>query len=448
MPPSPKGVQKISPLSRRSALLTIAMVAAGFGLTLLVFYPGVWTYDARFVYQDIAKGFRGDWQSPVMVVLWSLIDPIAPGSASLFLLIVTLYWLAFGLLALTLARRSVWLAALVLLLALSPPAFVFIGTLWRDVLFACLWLLAAVLAFVVADRAAKLRVPIQALALGLLALGVLLRPNALIAAPVLAAAIVWPAQFSWKRAAIIFVPAGIGLFALVQVVYYGALGAVRQHPLHPIMVFDIAGISHFTQQNQFPVTWTASENALLTTGCYQPTEWDIYWRFDPCQFVMKLLESDKIFGTPALAEVWQRAVTHHPVAYLQHRASFMWNFLAGGANLTMWVQDIDDPPNLPFADRPAFVALKAIHDLLKLTPLFRPGSWLLVCIAVCALAWRRRDTPAGTFAIGACGSAAVYTLTFFAVGVASDFRYAYWAVLAGLTGAIAIAQRRGETLSF
>jgi peptidoglycan/LPS O-acetylase OafA/YrhL len=125
----------------------------------------------------------------------------------------------------------------------------------------------------------------------------------------------------------------------------------------------------------------------------------------------------------------------------------MWNFLAGGANLTMWVQNIDDPPNLPFADRPAFVALVAIHDALKPTPLFRPGSWLLVCIAVCALAWRRRDTPAGTFAIGACGSAAVYTLTFFAVGVASDFRYGYWAVLAGLTGAIAIAQSRDETPS-
>jgi hypothetical protein len=420
------------------------MIALGFALTLLVFYPGVWTYDARFVYQDIAKGFRGDWQSPVMVALWSLIDPIAPGAGSMFLLIITLYWLAFGLLALTLARRSVWLAALLLLLAVSPPAFVFIGILWRDVLFACLWLLAAVLAFVVADREAKLRVPIQGIALGLLVLGVLLRPNALIAAPILGLTIMWPAQFSWKRAAIILVPAAVGLFALVQVVYYGALGAVRQHPLHPIIVFDLGGISHFAQQNQFPVNWTSSENALLTTGCYQPTEWDIYWRFDPCQFVMRRLEAEKIFGTPALAEAWQRAVTRHPVAYLQHRASFMWNFLAGGANLTMWVHDIDDPPNLPFADRPAFVALVAIHDALKPTPLFRAGSWLLVCIAVCAFAWRRRNTPSGTFAIGVCGSAAVYMLTFFAVGVASDFRYAYWAVLAGLTGAIAVAGNDGR----
>ena len=30
-------------------------------------------------------------------------------------------------------------------------------------------------------------------------------------------------------------------------------------------------------------------------------------------------------------------------------------------------------------------------------------------------------------------------MTFFAVGVATDFRYAYLAVLAGLTGAVAVA---------
>ena len=54
------------------------------------------TYDAKFVYEDIAKGTLGDWQSPVMVWLWGLIDPIAPGAGSMFLLIATTYWLGFG----------------------------------------------------------------------------------------------------------------------------------------------------------------------------------------------------------------------------------------------------------------------------------------------------------------------------------------------------------------
>ncbi len=95
-----------------------------------------------------------------------------------------------------------------------------------------------------------------------------------------------------------------------------------------------------------------------------------------------------------------------------------------------------------FPDRPAFTALVSFHDVLKSTPLFRVGSWLLLCIAVCGFAWRWRETPEGAFALGVCGSAAIYVLTFLAVGVASDFRYGYWAVIAGIAGGVIIALKR------
>src|SRR6185312_1433316 len=115
-------------------LMATGLSAAGFGLALLIFYPGIMTYDAKFVYEDIAKHTLGDWQSPAMTVLWALIDPIAPGSASMFLLTAAAYWLAFGLLGCTLARRSVLVAVCVLILALAPPAFAFVGMIWRDML--------------------------------------------------------------------------------------------------------------------------------------------------------------------------------------------------------------------------------------------------------------------------------------------------------------------------
>ncbi|MGA9500562.1 MAG: hypothetical protein WBV52_10040, partial [Pseudolabrys sp.] len=237
--------------------------------------------------------------------------------------------------------------------------------------------------------------------------------------------------------AVTFVPAMALFFVLIQLVYYGVLGATRQHPLQAIMVFDLGGISHFTGQNQFPVTWSSSESALLLNGCYRPTEWDIYWRLEPCEFVMHKLERDeKLFGTPAIQNAWAYAVFRHPIAYLEHRAGFMWNFLVG-SNLTIWVADVERPEKEAFADRPAFVTLKHVHDVLKPTPLFRAGAWLLGCIAVCGLAWRRRATPEGAFALSICGTAAVYVATFFAVGVASDFRYGYFAVLATIAGCVA-----------
>ena len=412
-----------------------ALIATGYVLTLVIFYPGIMTYDAKFVYEDIATGARGDWQSPVMTTLWGLIDPVAPGAASMFLLMATSYWLAFGFLAIALARPTVSVALLLIVLALLPPAFVFVGIIWRDMLFAISWLLAAAIAFAAAKGAARYRMPAQVLALALCAFGVLLRPNALIAAPILCAYVIWPCRISLKGTALLFVPAMVGLFALVQVVYYGVLGASRQHPLQTIMVFDLGAISHFSKENQFPVSWSEPETALLLNDCYQPTRWDIYWkRFEPCDFVMRKVEREqKLFGTPALTEAWAHAVMRHPSAYLEHRAAFMWNFVAGN-NPAIWLADVEHPTETVFADRPAFVALVQLHYLLKPTPLFRTGSWLLVCIIVCVFAWLRRETPEGAFAFGVCGSAAVYVMTFLAIGVASDFRYGYWAVLAGIAG--------------
>jgi hypothetical protein len=415
----------------------IAIASAGFGLTLLVFYPGVMTVDAQFVYRDIAEEFLGDWQSPVMTVLWKLIDPIAPGAASMFLLTASLYWLAFGLLACIVAQRSALTAASLLVMAALPPAFFLLGMIWRDVLFASLWLLAAALAFSTIGSRTALRLPMQALALGLLALGVLLRPNALLAGPVLAAYIAWPARFCLKRAAICFVPAAIALFAILQFVYYGVLRATPQHVHQAVMVFDLGGISHFTGQNQFPGTWSVADSTLITTGCYTPANWDGYFVHEPCRFVMRQLEREKLFGTPAVVDAWKHAILRHPGAYLRHRAGYMWGFLTG-AHLVISPPDTDVPAQLAIAERPAFRVLSAIHDALRPTPLFRAGTWLFACFVVCAFAWRRRDTAEGAFALGVCGSATVYVLTFLPVGPSSEFRYAYWAVLAAKAGAAAM----------
>ena len=426
-----------------------ALLAAGYGLTLGIFFPGVMTYDAKFVYEDIAKGTLGDWQSPVMTWLWGLIDPIAPGAGSMFLLVATSYWLGFGLLSFVLATGAKRSALLLPILALMPPALAFVGIIWRDVSFATCWLLATSVAFAVSERPSSIRLSAQLLALALVAMGVLLRPNALLAAPILAAYVFWPTHFSLRRTAILFVPTAICFFVAVQVVYYGALGATRQHPLQSIMIFDLGGISHFAKENQYPVDWSDSENALLLNTCYQPTQWDIYWRLEPCDFVMGKIEREKgLFGTPAIPKAWLLAIFRHPLAYLRHRVAFMWNFLAAD-NLTMWLADVDHPMQQVFPDRVTFAALVSVHDMLKPTPLLRAGSWLLACIALCCFGWRRSGTREGALVLGVCGSATIYVTTFLFVGVASDFRYGYWAVLAAIAGAVVIAsggrQRSAET---
>src|SRR5215472_2474562 len=431
-----------APAQSRSRWCALVMTAAGFGLTLLVFYPAYSTADARYVYADATAWRFGDWQSPAMAVLWRLIDPIAPGSASMFLLTASLYWIAFGTLAFLAGRRSVWLALATPFVALAPPAFFFVGMVWRDVLFGVIWFVAAVLAFFAAEHAPRWRAVIQALALLLVAFGVLLRPNAVVAAPILAAYVIWPMRVDPSRLALAFVPAFIAFYALVPFVYYDILGAERQNPLHSIVVFDLGGISHFAGENQFPVAWNAEQTTLLTTKCYDPVRWDSYWHVEPCPFVMQRLESpdDKIFGTARLTQAWWHAVWAHPFAYLTHRATFMWQFLAR-SNLVLPVWDWLDPAS-GYGRGPYFTPLVALHDALQPTLLFRPALWLALAIAIGVFAWPARSTPAGAFALGVTGCATVYVLTFFVVGVASDFRYAYWCVLATLAGGVAAALAR------
>ena len=59
-----------------------------------------------------------------------------------------------------------------------------------------------------------------------------------------------------------------------------------------------------------------------------------------------------------------------------------------------------------------------------------------MCVILCGIGWRRHASREAAFALGVCGSATIYVLSFYAVGVASDYRYGYWAVLAAIAGSV------------
>ena len=158
-------------------------------------------------------------------------------------------------------------------------------------------------------------------------------------------------------------------------------------------------------------------------------------------------KDDKIFGTPRLVDAWRDAVLSNPLAYLKHRATFMWHVPRPATILVLPVLDLDDPSRRVHAQNPFFMAMIAVHNALQPTWLFRLGFWLAIAIVVCALAWPLRATPSGAFAIGATGSAIVYVLSFFPFGVAAEFRYGYWCVLASLAGAVAVIAGRARERS-
>ena len=54
----------VTSMPMRNWLAVLALAAAGYALTLYVFFPGVMTYDAKYIYIATKAAQPGDWQSP------------------------------------------------------------------------------------------------------------------------------------------------------------------------------------------------------------------------------------------------------------------------------------------------------------------------------------------------------------------------------------------------
>src|SRR5262249_1996002 len=202
----------------------------------------------------------------------------------------------------------------------------------------------------------------------------------------------------------------------------------------------LGGITHYSGDNVFPVSWTDQQQLMLTTDCHRGDMWDWYWYMPPCDFVMTRLEAENLFHSPAIGESWRAAISKHPLAYLAHRAAYMGKFLFE-QNQTLPATR-PAAANVNFAPSAAYATYAAAHEALKITPLFRTGFWLVLCAAVCVVAWPRRESAAGAFALATAGSALLYVASFALLGVAADFRYGYWAVPAALCAATMLLAER------
>src|SRR5258706_10812590 len=161
--------------------VTAAILVAGGIISLAVNYPGHLEFDGLMEFAEGRSGIYGNWHPPV--VSWLLgLSAAVRGDAWLFVLLDTV--LAFGafLGLLACARPPTWITMLaaVVLIAL-PQLFLFPSIVWKDVLFAN----AAIAGFCCLSLAAEGAKPrlLLPVAIGLLALAVLARPNGFVILP-------------------------------------------------------------------------------------------------------------------------------------------------------------------------------------------------------------------------------------------------------------------------
>jgi hypothetical protein len=417
-------------------LLLLLISAAGFCLCYLVYRPGLLSIDSLSIYSQARNFLFNDWHAPMMALLWAPLYRLTDGPQGMLALLLTLYWGALFVFSDAAARIERLIAPGVLVFGVMPFTINFAGTLWVDVLLATSWLMCAALAFSSACRGWPMSLPHGVAAWTLFFIGALARPNALFAAVPLGIYLFSPraALSAGKQAvlAILFLAAvWLGNWSLS----YPVLKAAKTYPIDQIITYDLAGISHFSGQNYLPLALNSDEIAMVVGSCYTPEGWNEY-SFGDCGFVSKQLHGEGAWGSGSLWRAWFAAIAAEPAAYLQHRWAHFWYFTTSVSYVFHEGNDAEEVQHLQ--DNPRFRAMRDYvfgNDRLWM---FRPSFWLILATA-CVPCARGCPEPSRQLISALGSSSVVYLTTYFFVGVASDFRYAYWAVLATGVASIIVA---------
>ena len=409
-------------------LLDLIVCLFGFCFCLVAYYPGLLSPNSISMMSQARDLSFTDWHSPVMPLLWAALYRIAPGPQGMLASLLALYWVAVFLLAGAAAQIERHVAPAMLVMGFMPFTINFAGTLWVDVLTATSWLACSALVFAAEIRRQPQSIIRQVATWALFLIGGLARPNALFAAVPLGLYI-WesPGPSRPAKRALVAPLLLAGLWLGGWTISYPVLNAKKTYPIHSIVTFDLAGISHFSGRNYLPSQWSAEETAKILLTCYTPQAWNEY-AFGECKFVWQRLRNEGLWGSADLWRAWLDAVRAQPLAYLQHRTAHFWYFIT---TVEYLFHEGNSAEEIRRRDEENF-GFKWLRNYVfdsRWLIMFRPIFWIVLA-GGCLIAARSCAPASRRFVTAMSLSSLIYLATYFFVGVASNFRYAYWAVLA------------------
>lgn len=428
-------------VTRWSGFGHAAIAGFGFALSAFVYYPGLFTPDSLEQFDQSRSGAFADWHPPAMAALWRVLNQVHQGPELLFLFHLALFWIGVWAIAAGLVRVGWKWGVLFPLIGLLPFVFNYLGLLWKDVALASAWVFASGIAFRRLARGKGSNAAEHAVIWLAFLYGVLVRANSIFAAAPLALCFLRTDMFSRKlwpqAAALVLVP--VLLLGATSLFNGGVLHAEREHPEDSLFLFDLVGISHNIGANVVPGPWTPAQAARIPS-CYGPDKWD-HVGMGACSFLTQTLDDRELWGTPLISRAWITEIMRHPGAYAAHRFAHANQFLRWLGPIPVedgFLESEMTDPRYMQTPGSIFRAYEAACEALETTPLFRPYFWLLIAGCVFAASWFAADAPQRRFASALSASALIYLLTYIPFGVAPDFRYAYWSVIASIAALAAL----------
>jgi len=398
---------------------------------ILYRFPGELKFDAMIQYDQVISGIYNDFHPPVMTRLWSLLHPIADGTAPIYVAHLAMYWSAFMLLGYELHRRSRAIAGLVVVALGATPVLIMMNiNVVSDVGLASSFLLVVGL-WLQVQRLGRWTAATVVLVALLLSYGTLIRANAVFAVPPLLLLIFG------SRLTIASLPKTLALSALVAVLLIPAssfvnryvLGASPGGAMGTLQFFDTMGVVRLSGDRS--VLGNFANQYPANAHCYSPVMHDTLG-------VRCRQFTETVRSSPQITSIWIGAIKKHPLSYLEHRllnlnSAFYLYVPPFHVALARENRDNATPP---------YVSGKGwVLDNLRSIPILSAASMIILAVGLYLMVGgaEYRDRTELTAVRGMLTSAILYSAAFAVVNVASEQRYSLWLMMATMTSAVIAA---------
>ncbi|HXU52032.1 MAG TPA: hypothetical protein VN789_08315, partial [Casimicrobiaceae bacterium] len=354
--------------------------------------------------------------------------------------------------AIAATRRGVRHAWLVALAGFTPMFLGIEGVVWKDVGMAAAFLLATAMFYAMRPRTTGV---LRGIAGALpLFYGTMVRANAPAGAlPLFAYALRRVRTRGRLAASVALGTAALTACLALQWALDRVLDVERAHFTQYIETFDLAGIQCSGGDAPIPLAFMRTvPGALPICKVFDPIQVDFLFSGGP---PTPLWATNDPAALRELRAAWWRAVIGNPGVYLAHRARVFNAMMGAGVSIERRTLALNDSlggaRGFPFVPNRLSAAIAITAYAAAEFHFFNGYAWLAIAAVVTVVTMRRlragRGDDTDEVSLALAASAIAYTLPYFFVGVAPDFRYIYWTVVATPVAAMLVALPRATRVA-
>jgi hypothetical protein len=411
-------------------LLLLATAVIGFSLSATLFWPGIFTPDSLWLYEQAKLDFYNDYQ-PVLLAWWiHQLNKLYEGTSILFLQNLLFYWAAILIVSWLAFKLCGKFALLIMLSGFFPGCLALSGYIWKDIAYGTSQILVyATLFYVHATKARQLL--LRVFIFVLLIFGVGVKTNGLTVLPI--TVLYWGIAESWfvrkkgyLTAAFVAIAAMFLSWNIVpksKIAHSPAIQYIQVHDLHAISAKS--GMSFFPA---YIVEKKGLQNLEEIKKSYGSNNDPFFWGGD------SLLTGNQL-KLSELGNSWLLAIRRHPLLYLDHRLDMFLGYFKRGL---IWetffpLETYANNWGIKFEAQALKKIIKNING--KFPWVFSPSLFLLLLIIQTVFLFK---SPAGAsikaYLIFSCCASWVFILPHFFILPNLEYRYFYFAYLSTLSG--------------